>query len=187
VPTTEPFESVLLGARSGAEWAWERLVHELDPVLRGYVRRQGGVDVDDLVGETWLHVARNLGRFAGDERAFRSWVFMIAHHRVVDERRRSARRPQGEITDDELAQSTPGAPSAELEALGRIDDEHVQALLDRLSREQREVVLLRFVADFRVTEIARIVGKNPGAVRALLRRALRRLEKILEREGTLSP
>ena len=41
MPVSDPFESVLDAARSGAEWAWSRLVGDIDARLRGYVRRQG--------------------------------------------------------------------------------------------------------------------------------------------------
>ena len=187
MPASNPFESVLIAASQGAEWAWERLVGDLDGRLRSYVRRQGGVDVDDLLGETWLQVARGLHRFSGDEAAFRSWVFMIVHHRIVDERRRLRRKPAQSVDDADLEEVAPQARSAESEAIERIGDEELQRVLDTLPPDQREVVILRFVACFGVTEIAQIVGKSPGAVRALQRRALKRLEKILGKGGTFSP
>ncbi|MFV1980984.1 MAG: RNA polymerase sigma factor [Rhodothermia bacterium] len=179
MPTDDPFQSVVDAARSGAEWAWARLVNDIDGTLRGYVRRQGGVDVDDLVGETWLHVARGLHRFAGDESAFRSWVFMIAHHRIIDERRRRRRRPVELTEQTALARLGPSRDSAESVAMERLDEEQFQHILEQLSPAQREVVLLRFVAGFGIKEIADIVGKKPGAVQALQRRAFKQLEKIL--------
>lgn len=184
---SDPFESVLRAAGQGAEWAWERLVGDLDGTLRGYVRRQGGVDVDDLVSETWLHVARGLNRFSGDEAAFRSWVFMIAHHRIVDERRRLRRKPTEPAEETALDEAGPPSHSAESEAIARISDAELQRVLDSLSADQREVIVLRFVVGFGITEIARVIGKSPGAVSALQRRALKRLEKILGPGGTFSP
>ncbi len=179
MPVDDPFQSVLDAARSGAEWAWTRLVNDIDGVLRGYVRRQGGVDVDDLVGETWLHVARGVHRFDGDGAAFRSWVFMIAHHRIIDERRRRRRKPVDLAEQTLLDQASPSIGSAEAVAIERERDEEFQRILRELSPAQREVLLLRFVAGFGISEIAEIVGKKPGAVRALQRRAFKRLEKIL--------
>ncbi len=129
---------------------------------RGYVRRQGGVDIDDLASETWRHVACGLSCFSGDEVAFRSWVFMIAHHRIVDERRRLRRKPTEPVEETSLDEAGPRSVSAEAEAIARIRDEEVQRVLDSLPPDQREVIVLRFVVDFRVTEIARICGKSPG-------------------------
>jgi RNA polymerase sigma-70 factor (ECF subfamily) len=68
----------------------------------------------------------------------------------------------------------------------RIEHEELQQLLDLLSSDQREVVLLRFVGGFGISEIAEIVGKKAGAVQALQRRALARLKRILE-EGVRNP
>lgn len=184
MPFSTPFQSILEAAGQGAEWAWSHLIESTDGSLRSYVRRQGAIDVDDLVGETWLHVARRLRHFSGDEAAFRSWVFMVAHHRLIDERRRTARRPTDYQQETDLDRVCPAVRSAESEVLERLGFNSLQEVLDRLPPDQREVVLLRFVSGFGVTEAARIVGKSPGAVRALQRRALRRLEKILRQSGT---
>jgi RNA polymerase sigma factor (sigma-70 family) len=89
-----PWESLLAAAQTGAEWAWDRIYRDLAPPVRGYLVAHGAVEPDDLLGEVWLQVARNIGTFAGDEAGFRSWVFMVAHHRLIDERRRRARRPE---------------------------------------------------------------------------------------------
>lgn len=179
--STEAFQSILAAAQAGAEWAWTRLVVDIDPVLRGYLRRQGATDPDDLAGETWLHVARGIHRFEGDADSFRSWVFMVAHHRIIDERRRRRRRPADLEEEPTLDRAAPPTSSAEVEAMDALEDAELAAVLDRLSPDQREVVLLRIGAGFGITEIAEIMGKRPGAVQALQHRAFRRLEKILER------
>lgn len=184
----EQFESVLRAARVGAEWAWSRLYEDLAPVLYGYVRRQGAIDPDDLVSETWLHVARNIPRFEGDEASFRSWIFTIAHHRIIDERRRMARRPVVPLGDEDES-NIPSAfgQSAEDMALARIRQDEISHHLDLLTPDQREVVILRFMVGFGLTEIARIMGKSAGAVNATQRRALKRLKKKMILDGTFSP
>lgn len=174
------FDSILDAARSGVQWAWTRLLEDIDPVLRGYLRQQGAHDPDDLAGETWLHVARGVEGFDGDYQAFRSWVFMIAHHRIIDERRKRRRRPENLEEDATLDTSAPSSRSAEAEAMDSLEHDGMEALLDRLSPSQREVVLLRVIAGFGITEIAEIMGKKPGAIQALQHRAFRRLRKILQ-------
>ncbi|MEX1043252.1 MAG: RNA polymerase sigma factor [Acidimicrobiia bacterium] len=178
----EAFDSIVAAARSGAEWAWERLLNEVDPVLRGYLRSQGATDVDDLAGETWLHVARGMGGFQGGYTDFRSWVFMIAHHRIIDERRKRGRRPVDLEESEALERSAPPFRSAESEVMDVMDEAEVERLLDHLSVDQREVVLLRVLGGFGISEIAQIIGKKPGAVQALQFRAFRRLEKFLEKD-----
>lgn len=177
----ETFDSVLDAARAGAEWAWERLVADIDPVLRGYLAKQGSTDVDDLAGETWLHVARGISRFDGDYHDFRSWVFMVGHHRIIDERRRRRRRPAEPTEGGEISRRLESVGSAEDEMMDEWESDAVLRILDELTSAQREVVLLRVMGGFGVTEIAGIIGKKPGAVQALQHRAFRSLEKILEK------
>jgi RNA polymerase sigma factor (sigma-70 family) len=178
--SAEPFQSVLDAARVGAAWAWRTIVDGLEPRLRAYAHRQGTDDPDAVVGDTWLNVARSIDRFEGDEAAFRSWVFSIAHHRLIDDRRRRRRKPAEPTALDRIDRASPTAPSAETEAMEHFGDAEVRRTLQQLPDAQREVMLLRFVGGFGITEIASIIGKRPGAVQALQRRALARLRKILE-------
>ena len=89
----ERFSDLLAAARAGDEHAWERDLRGLAPIVLGYLRANGAPDPEDVLGETFLQVARDISRFEGDESSFRSWVFTIAHHRLIDARRYSARRP----------------------------------------------------------------------------------------------
>jgi len=176
----DAFDSVLEAARAGAEWAWRRLYDDLSGQVLGYLRRQGARDDEDLLGEVWLQVARNIGTFDGDEANFRSWVFTVAHHRAIDERRRSGRRREDPVADlPEPASDDVAARSA----LESIATDRVQGLLDRLAPAQRDVLLLRIVGGLTVAEVADALGKRPGAVKALQRRGLEALRRILEREG----
>lgn len=175
------FEGVLDAARAGAEWAWRRLYDDLSPQVLGYVRHQGSRQADDLLGEVWLQVARNLSGFEGDEAGFRSWVFTVAHHRVIDERRRSTRRPEDPVAEVEDPVS-PGEGTAE-EALAALATDRIRSLLDRLTPAQRDVLLLRIVAGLTIPEIVQALGKRTGAVKALQRRGLEALRRLMEREG----
>ena len=110
----------------------------LAPAVLGYVRSQRAAEPEDLLGEVFLQVVRDLPRFKGDDAALRRWVFTIAYHRLVDARRRSGRRP---AFDDSPLPELCSAPPADL-----LDTDLVRALCE-LTAEQREVVALRFVAD----------------------------------------
>jgi RNA polymerase sigma-70 factor (ECF subfamily) len=175
------FLSILDAARSGAEWAWERLYGDLAPSVLGYLRARGAGDPEDLTGEVFLQIVRDLPRFAGDERDFRAWVFVIAHHRLLDEGRRSTRRPVQLVADPDGATAAPD--EVETEVLRSLAGERVRRLIGRLTPEQQEVILLRLLGDLTVEEVARAVGKRQGAVKALQRRGLAELERALSEEG----
>lgn len=168
-------------ARRGEEWAWHSLYAELIGPITGYLRSRGAPDPDDLAAESFLHIARNIHRFKGDEDSFRSWVFVIVHRRLIDARRAASRLP--EIADRE--DQDPVGGDVEQEALGQLGNHRVQEMLDHLTEDQREVLTLRVVADLSLADTARITGREVGAVKALQRRAIRRLQTLLK-EGTVS-
>lgn len=173
------FASVIVAAQVGAEWAWTLLYRSVAGPVLGYLRAMGAADPEDLLGEVFLQVARNIGTFSGDEDGFRSWVFVVAHHRVVDERRRRGRRPSTPVA---AVPDSPGG-STEDEAMARLLSAEARALLDCLTPEQREIVLLRVFADLPLEEVSRIVRRPVSAVKALQRRAYGRLRKEIAEKG----
>lgn len=181
-PTPDPsFGEQLDAARRGEDWAWHHLYTKLIGPITGYLLSRGARDPDDLAAETFLHVARNIEQFDGDEDSFRSWVFVIAHRRLIDARRAADRRPQ--IAD--RAEEDREGGDVEREAMDRLGNSNVQELLDQLTDDQREVLALRVVADLSLKETARVTGRDVGAVKALQRRAIQRLQRIFE-IGTVS-
>src|ERR1043166_1501506 len=86
------FDSTLSAAQSGAEWALGSLYRRLQPTLLRYLRAQEPGEAEDLASEVWLDIAHGIGRFKGDEPAFRRWAFTIARRRLIDFRRSRARR-----------------------------------------------------------------------------------------------
>lgn len=148
--------------------------------MAGYLRGQRALEPEDLTSEVFLGVFRGLGSFEGSEQQFRSWVFTIAHRRLLDERRRAARQPPLAEVDAQL--NLPGG-DAEREALDALGEQWVQRLSARLSADQRTVLLLRIVADLTADEVAGITGKTVGAVRALQRRGLDALRRMIAKEG----
>jgi len=172
------FEDVLSAARHGAGWALTVLYRELHPRLLRYLRVEVGQDADDVASEVWVNVAEALPRFAGDEAGFRSWVFTIARRRVLDLRRRRTRRRTDPVPADTL-ESTGDLAVDDIERAveSLAADAALAYLVEQVSPDQAEVVLLRIVGGFNVDETAAIVDKSPGAVRALQHRALNRLAK----------
>jgi len=177
----ERFTPLLEAAREGNEAAWQEIYDDLAPAVLGYLRANNAPDAEDVLSEVFLQVARDLARFDGDERGFRSWVFTIAHHRLIDARRHSARRPV-ELSAEPPEPGEPADDAAE-EALARIGVEEVQRVLGTLSEDQRAVLLLRVIGDLSIEDVAKAVGKRPGAVKALQRRGLASVKRELTRKG----
>jgi RNA polymerase sigma-70 factor, ECF subfamily len=177
------FERLLASARAGEQEAWREIYAALAPGVLGYLRARDVADPEDLAGEVFLQVVRDLPRFDGPARGFRAWVFKITHHRLLDERRRAARRIERTVADPE-AESEPPGGNVESEALERLALERVTSVLASLSPDQRDVLLLRIVGDLSVEDVARVVGKRTGAVKQLQRRGLAAVRRQLEHART---
>ena len=176
----ENFSQTLAAARTGAEWAWGSIYHDLAAAVLGYLRASRAVDAEDLSGEVFLQVVRDLRRFEGGEKEFRAWVFTIAHHRLVDNRRRRGRRPEEPLVRV-IAEKQGG--DVEDEALANVGALRVREVIDSLVPDQRQVLLLRILGGLTVGEVAAALGKSPGAVKALQRRGLAAIERQLAEEG----
>ncbi len=172
------FDDVLAAAQAGAAWAFEALYRDLAPAVTGYLRLHGAVEPDDLASETFLGVFTGLAGFSGDEDALRSWVFTIAHRRLVDDWRRRSRRPQ--VTDEAGDLTELAGGDAEDDALVRVGTETVHRMCAGLPDDQRSVLLLRVLADLTVEQIASVMGRSVGSVKALQRRGLRALRQRIE-------
>lgn len=178
----QEFADVLRAAQAGGAWAWRRLHDDLAGQVLGYIRAQGAREPDDLLAEVFLQLARNIHSFEGVEKGFRSWVFQIAHNRVIDERRRLRRNPVDPTdTVDDLLPAEGDVTAGEV--IDSIQAERIRVLILKLVPAQRDVLLLRILSGLTVPEIAAIVGKSEGAVKALQRRGLVALGKHLESEG----
>jgi RNA polymerase sigma-70 factor (ECF subfamily) len=178
------FGPALRAAREGASWAFEAIYRDLAPAVFGYLRGQGAAEPEDLVSEVFVGIVRSLERFEGDERAFRTWVFSIAHRRLIDERRRLSRRLEAPTDPVEMTNLVTGT------LVGNVEEEVMEVLgsgvrgaMNALTQDQRAVLLLRVLADLSVAEVASILGKSQGAVKTLQRRGLRSLVRQLEGEG----
>jgi RNA polymerase sigma-70 factor (ECF subfamily) len=174
VATTE-FGDVLAAAQEGSQWAIAVLWGELHPRLLRFLRGLDPVVAEDVEADTWLVAARDLASFRGDEREFRAWLFTIARNRLIDSRRRDARRPSIAMTPEALGEH----PADDDPAAAALDvltaDAAVAFVRTYLTPEQAEVILLRVLGGLDVNEVAAIVGKRPGNVRVLQHRGLRRL------------
>ena len=177
----DSFDHVVRSAQRGDGQAFAILYESLNRRVRAFAAARGAADPEGLVNEVFLKVFTSIGAFVGDESHFASWVFTIARHRLIDEARRRGRRvEESTLTDDE---HPPALGDVERDAFDRLGNDWVDAQLSILTQEQRDVVLLRVVSALTIDEIAIVLKKRVGAVKALQRRALRSLARNLDRQA----
>lgn len=160
--------------RAGDNKAWEIVYDLLAADLLAFIRRTGGRDAEDILGETMLQMVRDIKKYSGDAAGLRPWAFRIARNRVIDSGRSRMRRPVEvplEDTEPLLAGATPSSEPVDLVRLS--------TMFADLTTEQREVLWIRYVADFSVAETAEITGRSPEAVSSISFRAIKRLRVLL--------
>ncbi len=172
----EAFDQVIQAARLGAEWAWRAIYRDFASDLLRYAYATRVSDPEDLVGDVFLKVVKSIRRFQGDERAFRTWVFTLARNRAIDERRSHNRRRTDPVADEVLVRIAPSG-DAEAEAMRALAEEHVRRVVDLLTPDQRDVLLLRILAGLTVEQVAAVLGKRAGAVKSLQARAIAAIKR----------
>jgi RNA polymerase sigma-70 factor (ECF subfamily) len=144
-----------------------------------YLRVHGALDPEDLTSEVFLRVFDHLDAFDGTEAGYRSWVFTIAHRVLIDDQRRRARRPETVELSPRLGECLSGG-DAESDALRAVGERNVDVVLAGLVPDQRAVLTLRVCGDLTVDQVAAVLGKSRGAVKALQRRAIAALRRQIE-------
>lgn len=151
----------------------------------GYLTARGVEDPEAAMQEVFLSVLPRLGSVHGGAAGLRTFIFSVAHARMVDDHRRKSRTPAKLPFEPGLDRREDS--SAETEALERIAPQEVLGLLDALPQDQREVLALRLVAGLTVEQSAEAMGKSEGAVKQLQRRALLKLRELADVKEYLKP
>jgi RNA polymerase sigma-70 factor (ECF subfamily) len=157
--------------------AWEALYRRLYPALFGYAaRRLGGELARDAVAETMARAVGGIGRFTWKGAGLDAWIYGILRNVVADAHRRHAREARRRVPA-----AIPG-PDALEHIVDTEDAARVRRAFAELPAADREVLELRVNGGLDAHEIARVLGKRPGAIRMAQSRALARLRRALEAE-----
>ncbi len=166
-------------ARAGQAEAWNVLLARYRLPLYAYVFElvQQEQTSLDIVQETFISAARHIGSLQDDEK-FGSWLFSIAHQKCVQQWRK---QPPEAVPIDPQDECYPDSEAGPRELLIRKEQEaEFMKLVDQLAMPHRAVLLLHFVEDFSLDDIARITGAQPGTVKSRLYYARKALKKLLE-------
>jgi RNA polymerase sigma-70 factor, ECF subfamily len=135
---------------------------------------------EDITSMVFLRAWQAIDRYKPVEgRPFLAWLFTIANNLIVDHHRR-ARHVVGEIDPGRHRADT---PDPEESAISTDLNDRILAAIARLKPDYQLIVSLRLIEDMEYEDIARVMGKKPGALRVLLFRALASLRDDLSRGG----
>jgi RNA polymerase sigma-70 factor (ECF subfamily) len=151
-----------------------------EPVFRYVYYRVGVREVaEDLVADVFVRAIEGLPAYQDSGSPFKAWLYRIAHARVVDYYRRQEVRHTMPL-DEQIAASAKAGPDEV--AVDRDEARRIWAVLPQLTSEQQLVISMRFIAGFSTAEVAEVLEKTEGAIRAMQHRALASLRRLLETE-----
>ena len=151
-------------------------------VYRYCYSRVGDVGTaQDLTAEVFVRMVDKLHTFKVRGRPLLAWLYTVARNLVADMHRQNGRATHLPLDSASgLGSRGEGDPVRSAERQNQA--ECLAAALGHLTEEQRQVILLKFMEDYRNGQIARILGKSEGAVKSLQYRALNALRRALEKE-----
>jgi RNA polymerase sigma-70 factor (ECF subfamily) len=134
---------------------------------------------EDLTAEVFTRMLANLHRYQSRGKPILAWLYTIARHLVVDHYRRNGSASHLPLGED-ILDGDDNHPVKAVEA--RLANECLSRALERLTEEQRQVVILKFIENRDISELVTILGKNERAIRSLQHRALTALYRIMKKE-----
>lgn len=175
-------ERLLELASSYNEAALGELYDRYESKIYSYIYRRTNSPAlaEDLTAQVFLKMLEAIQNDKGWHSSFSGWLYRIAHNLVIDHYRRRDRRQYVSIDDAPVLPATGYDPveAAEL----TLDAERLQAAIRRLTEEQAMVITLRFLEGYSINEVAVMLNKTDGAIKALQYRAVSTLRDLLERE-----
>jgi RNA polymerase sigma-70 factor (ECF subfamily) len=164
-------DRVASGDRAAFDDLYTRTVDEVYAFVRGQCRNDA--EAEDIIANVFLRVWRSARSYRVGSGQFRRWLFAIARNEV--KRAWAQRKREAAPLPEEIAEAEANRPGLDIPTRDLL---HRAMLV--LTPEQRDVVVLRYYGGKSHQEIAAILGKREGAVRALLLRALRKMRKAID-------
>ena len=170
-------ESLVQRAKQHDQEAFAQLYEKhFDKIYRYLVLKIGDeTEAEDMTQQVFLNALQSISSFKWKGVSFAAWLYRIAHNQAVDFLRRKTRRATVPLNESLAARDV----DPQLAAEQGLEIEQLISATRQLTKAQREVVALRFASDLSVAEVANVMGKSQGAVKALQHSAIVALRKTL--------
>jgi RNA polymerase sigma-70 factor (ECF subfamily) len=144
-----------------------------------YIYRRTGESslAEDLTGQVFLKMLEAIRNRKAWHSSFSGWLYRIAHNVVIDFYRQRDNQPQVSLDDKPLLPDLDDNPAQATEL--KLDVERLRAAIARLTDEQAEVISLRFLEGYSISEVAEMMNKTEGSIKALQYRAVANLRQLL--------
>lgn len=170
-------ESLVRRAQQQDEEAFVQLYEEHFDKIYHYVTLRIGdrAEAEDLTQQVFIKALQSISSFKWRGAPFSAWLFRIAHNQVVDYLRKKKRYATAPLNESLMD----GGVDPQLAVERKLETEQLLLATKRLTEAQREVISLRFTSELSIAEVAKIMSKSEGAVKALQHSAIVALRKVL--------
>ena len=170
-------QSLVQRAQQHDEEAFAELYEKYFDKIYRYVSLKIGnrVEAEDMTQQVFINALRSISSFKWRGLPFSAWLFRIAHNQVVDYLRKKTRQPV--VSLNESITASKDNPHKMTEQ--NMNVEQLVLATKNLTPAQQEVIALRFAGELPISQVARIMGKSEGAIKALQHSAIVSLRKIL--------
>jgi RNA polymerase sigma factor (sigma-70 family) len=168
----------MAAAQGGDRRAYEKVLAESVPLIRAAARRQGVAQdhLDDVVQETLITVHRVRHTY-DPTRSYDAWITAIANRRAIDALRSRGRRDSRELHDEFALDNHPAAEDASAATDSEQRARKLRAAIAELPPGQREAVEHLGLRERSLSETAELTGRNTGALKVNLHRAIKALRE----------
>jgi len=176
-------KTLLEGAASFDERALGELYDRYEARIYSYIYRRTGNEslAEDLTAQVFLKMLEAIRSDKGWHSSFSGWLYRIAHNAVIDYYRQRDRQQQVSLEDTLTTTASDHNPVIMAEA--SLDSQRLRMAIGRLTEEQSEVITLRFLEGYSISEVAEMLDKTEGSIKALQYRAVTTLRQLLQHEG----
>jgi len=174
--------SLIRRAQQGDQVALTQLYEtHFDRIYRYIAIKIGDrTEAEDMTQQVFLHALQSISSYKEKGLPFSSWLYRIAHNQVVDFFRKKAKHATVPLDESLPIPAVEGDPKYLVEK--KIAVEEVVMATRKLTAAQQEVISLRFASELSITEVAGVMGKSEGAIKALQHSAIVALRKALATE-----
>jgi len=159
-----------------------KLYHLYAPKIQSFIyhRTSDPMVTEDLTGQVFLRMLEAMRGGKGWRTSFSGWIYRIAHNLVVDYYRKRSQATYTNLDDTPHIPAGNGDPYKATAA--KLESDALLRAINQLTDEQAQVITLRFLEGYNISEVAEMMDKTEGAVKALQFRGMATLRRIMEQQ-----
>ena len=177
---TEKINKLVEQVQSGDQAAFAALYDEFAQRLYAFIRIKVAdtEKAEDILQDVFLKAWQGCRNLKIKDLNFSAWLYRVAANTINDFYRKTYREPKTVSIDE--AKEIAGIDDPAADASRRLEKRVIEQTLDQLPPHYKEVIELRFLQDFSITDTAQILGRNSVTVRVWQHRAMKQLEQLFK-------